>query len=239
MPLLDHFQAPLHPARRWASFLHGWTVTLAGQLNLEVLPRRFVAEPSIKTGFVGRSDFLAFEDEPVEIPGPLPYTPPSPSLSFPVDFAGVDSFEVRIHGKDSTADLAAVLELLSPGHKGEMSHRQAFAGRCASYLQSGVAVLIVDVVTSRRANLHAELSALLGRPVAGNDCSAAGLYAVSYRPVLARREVRLEVWTEGLAVGADLPTLPLWLSEECVVPVDLKKSYTTTCESLRIPRGGP
>ena len=36
------------------------------------------------------------------------------------------------------------------------------------------------------------------------------------------------------AVGQPLPTLPLWLSEELFVPVELEASYEETCRVLRI-----
>ena len=58
--------------------------------------------------------------------------------------------------------IVALLEILSPANKDRASHRRAFAVKCASYLQQGVAVIIVDVVTERAANLHAALADILG-----------------------------------------------------------------------------
>ena len=48
-----------------------------------------------------------------------------------------------------------------PANKDRPSHRQAFALKCASYLHDNISVMIVDVVTERHGNLHAELLQLL------------------------------------------------------------------------------
>src|SRR5204862_478139 len=60
------------------------------------------------------------------------------------------------------------------------------------------------------------------------------LYAVAYRTFTADRKGQLQVWEEALAVGRALPTLPLWITPDVVVPVDLESSYRETCEGLRI-----
>ena len=39
----------------------------------------------------------------------------------------------------------------------------------------------------------------------------------------------------SLAVGKPLPTLPLWLSDELNVSLDLEAGYEDTCRILRIP----
>ena len=132
------------------------------------------------------------------------------------------------------ARLRAAIELVSPANKDRASHRRAFAVKCAGYLQQGVAVVIVDVVTERTANLHAALADILGlaHPLAW--CSPSHLYAVAYRPVQAADEQRLEAWPAALTVGAVLPTVPLWLSEELCLPLALEENYRATCAALRI-----
>jgi len=44
------------------------------------------------------------------------------------------------------------------------------------------------------------------------------------------------MWPQALAVGAVLPTLPLWIGPNRAVPVDLEASYLAACDSLRIRR---
>ena len=55
--------------------------------------------------------------------------------------------------------------------------------KVASYLQQGVSVVVVDVVTERTANLHAELAELLHLPDTFDWQSTSGLSAVTYRVV--------------------------------------------------------
>ena len=62
------------------------------------------------------------------------------------------------------------------------------------------------------------------------------LYAVAYRTVAVGGPIRVEAWPEALAVGEDLPTLPLWLNAQLSLPLPLETSYTTACHSLRIAR---
>ena len=243
MPLLDHFRPPLKKRRHWQSFHHAWATILAGQLNEDVLPRQYVAEPHIKLGVEIESDVGTFEEEAWEAEGPgsrgtATYAPPQAPLIFPLDFAGIDLFEVQVRDEDTPGDLVAAIELLSPANKDRPAHRQAFTTKCASYLQSGVAVIIVDVVTARRANLHTELLALLGHPLEANGHPVGPLYAVCYRAMTKRKKVRLEAWPETLTLGEGLPTLPLWLTRDYAVPVDLEKSYRGACKFLRIRPGG-
>ena len=162
------------------------------------------------------------------------WAPPQPPLSVVVDFVPLDVYEVRVMQQMGGPKLRSAIELVSPANKDRASHRRAFAVKCAGYLQQGVAVIIVDVVTERTANLHAALADILGlaHPLAW--CSPSQLYAVAYRPTQAADAQRLEVWPEALAVGAALPTMPLWLSEALCLPLALEESYRATCAALRI-----
>ena len=45
---------------------------------------------------------------------------------------------------------------------------------------------------------------------------------------------RLEAWSHTLVVGESMPTLPLWLAPERVVPLDLEPSYEQACHDLWI-----
>jgi hypothetical protein len=45
----------------------------------------------------------------------------------------------------------------------------------------------------------------------------------------------LEAWNRTMEVGHALPVLPLWLSADRAIPLDLEASYEQTCQDLRIP----
>ena len=58
------------------------------------------------------------------------------------------------------------------------------------------------------------------------------LYAAACRGVRGESQALLESWSHPLAVGSPLPTLPLWLAEALVVPLDLGQSYERACHDL-------
>jgi hypothetical protein len=96
-------------------------------------------------------------------------------------------------------------------------------------------VVLVDVVTERLANLHAELFQFLGLNGQPPWESPTHLYSVAYRIKASNGQRYLEIWPESLALGAPLPTMPLWLDGGLCVPLRLEESYAATCAALRIP----
>ena len=239
MPLLDHFHPPLSVARPWEGMHSTWAATIATQLNQEQLPAEYFAMPLVTVGGGVQVDVGAFEsrEPPDSAPGGVAtqlWTPPHPPLSAVVDWLALDAYEVRVMQQMGGPQLRAAIELVSPANKDRASHRQAFAVKCAGYLQQGVAVVIVDVVTVRTANLHATLVDLLGLAAPLAWCTPSQLYAVAYRPTQAATAQHLDVWPEALAVGASLPTLPLWVSDALCLPLALEASYQATCAALRI-----
>src|SRR5262249_47538089 len=100
-------------------------------------------------------------------------------------------------------------------------------------LLQDVCVAIVDPVTDRSANLYAELASRLG--AAPPTTARSSIYAVTCRARSVRGRWRVEQWEHVLAVGSPLPTLPLWLTDDLGVPLELEATYEDTCRGLRIP----
>jgi hypothetical protein len=105
--------------------------------------------------------------------------------------------------------LVGAVELVSPANKDRPAHREALVSKCAAYLQLGVGLVLVDVVTDRSGDLHRELLARVG---AGDPGPGPSLSGSAYRPVERNGAPTLDVWREPLAVGQPLPSLPLWLA---------------------------
>ncbi len=135
----------------------------------------------------------------------------------------------------AAAPSCAAVELVSPANKDRAGSRRTFAAKCAGYLKHGIGLATIDVVTSRAANLHAELFDVLEVKGRAPWASPTGLSAVAYRAVTLRKSPRVEVWPEPLTLGQTLPVLPLWLSLDLCVPLLLEDSYLAACRSLRIP----
>jgi hypothetical protein len=116
---------------------------------------------------------------------------------------------------------------VSPGNKDRPETRRAFAAKCAAYLQAGIGLLIVDIVTDRHANMHDELIDLLRQPEQFAFPSDALLYATSYWPHrLKPGDDRIDIWTAALTLGEALPTMPLALRRGPTLPVELEATYT-------------
>lgn len=114
--------------------------------------------------------------------------------------------------------------------------RQAFVSKCETYLRNSVGLVIVDMVTQRRANLHNELmQRLLGSTA---EAHGSDLYAVAYRAVQRVEATKLDVGQEPLTLGQALPTLPLWLRGGLCLPIDLGGTYKRTCREQRVTANG-
>ena len=147
-----------------------------------------------------------------------------------------DVVEVRIIRGEGGPVLAGAIEFVSPSNKDRPLAREAFVSKCAAYLQQGAGLMIVDIVTERRANLHEEL---LVRVSPGNYAAPdADLYAAAYRPFSQEGQPALEVWYQELRLAETLPTLPLWLRGGLRFPIELEATYEHTCQKLRVPSNG-
>jgi hypothetical protein len=145
-----------------------------------------------------------------------------------------DSFEVRVFNTLGGLKLVGAIELVSPSNKDRPAERRAFAIKCASYLYHGVSLIIMDIVTERRANLHNTLMDLMEYPSESRLPADANLYAVAYRPVLRERQPEIDVWPTTFALGEGLPTLPLRLTGDIFVPIEFEATYQETCRRRRL-----
>jgi hypothetical protein len=242
MPLLDHFYPPLSAERRWESFYSSWATKLADALTERWLHPGYIAEEHAHLGPSVEIDVGTFEREAsanaeeasgaVATVGPKTWTPPAAEGVLPAVFP--DTFEVRVLSTDTGPKLVAAIELISPGNKDRPAERRGFATKCASYLYQGISVIIMDIVTNRRANLHNEILRVMEAGDALELPPEANLYAVAYRPLRRGQRDEIDVWRSPLALGRALPTLPLGLRADLVIPVEFEAAYTEACQRKRL-----
>jgi hypothetical protein len=158
--LRDHFRPPLDAMRHWESFLAGWPVMIVAGLCRR-LPRRYFAEPRIYSGRCAEIDVAMFEDE--KGVAAAVWVPPRPTLAVAADLPAQDVYEVQVYDERRHARLVAAVEIVSPANKDRLEHRRLFAAKCAALLRERVAVVIVDVVTTRTPNLYGDLLDLIGK----------------------------------------------------------------------------
>jgi uncharacterized protein DUF4058 len=242
MPLLDHFRPPMSTERRWESFHSSWVTRIADDLTEHWLPPNFIAEENVHIGPMFEIDVGTFErdrtvtaeesDAAVALRNPRVWTPPAPEAVLPSVIP--DTFEVRVLCTETGPKLVAVIELISPGNKDRDAQRRAFATKCASYLYQEVSLIIVDIVTTRRANLHNDILRVMEMDGTLNLATEIQLYAVAYRPLRRDGKEVIDVWRTSLTLGGPLPELPLGLGGDLVVPVNLETTYAEACRRKRL-----
>ena len=213
---------------------------LYARLNA-MLPKEYVARPRLHTGPEMELDVGALEREsPVSSSNGndeggvavAVWAPSEPAILLDMELPEPSEYEVNIYTQDEFR-LVAAIELVSPSNKDRPENRQTFVNKCEVLLKKNVCVTIVDPVTNRTANLYGELlDELHARRTA---ISRSGIYAATCRGWRSGLHWRLESGEHELAVGSALPTLPLWLSPDFVVPLDLESTYEEARKVLRIP----
>ena len=245
MPLRDHFRPPVWKLASWEGFHGGWPMCMVQQLS-PLLPNEFTAEPRVHLGSYYEIDVCAYEDDEPKMRwfshdrdaggiATATSAPPDPTLTVDADLAEQYAYEVLVFDQSRARQLVAAVEIVSPANKDRPENRRAFVTKCAALLQQGVCVSLVDLVTTRGFNLYTDLLALLDRSDPAFAPNPSSIYAVTCRCRKIGAIPKLEIWAYALVVGQTLPQLPIWLSEDQKVMLDLNASYEETCRVLRIP----
>lgn len=245
MPLRDHFRSPIYDAFSWDG-LHGlWPGTIIFALA-RILPPEFFATPRVHHGAFAEIDIGTFERTEYDYGSAdgdsngggvatAVETETIPAIDVEIDSLATDEYEVQIYDTRDGRRLVAAIEIVSPANKDRPESRRAFVAKCAALLQQNVSVTIIDVVTIRHFNLFREVLEVLGVDAPTSPMSPT--YATTCRTFAraAPKKWRFKAWEHPLAVGQPLPTLPLWLADDLVIPLDLNGTYEDTCRALRIP----
>ncbi|MDX1967384.1 MAG: DUF4058 family protein [Planctomycetaceae bacterium] len=229
--LLDHFHPPLSELG-WKGFHHQWAAVLAADLNAR-LPVGWRAQADVDFGIevdVGVVESDDAPSKPDSLKEPSDWMPPSAVLSMPGPF---DAVEVKIINRSYSPSVVGAIELVSPANKDRPDHRRAFVSKCHAILHEGAGLIVMDIVTERRKNLHYELLDRLGRP---QDGAGPRLYTVAYGVFRSDKpdHHRVHIWEEPLELGRPLPIMPLCLRVGPTLPVDFESTYQLACQQLRI-----
>jgi hypothetical protein len=240
MPLLDHFRKPVSRIP-WRSIHTGWISELAKRLN-SLLPPGYIALDTMSIGGGLEIDIgIEEEDEPPSPAGsrrggtavataPALYTPPPATGTAQYEFP--DTIEIRVTNEES-GQLVGAVEFVSPGNKDRGAKRDMFLAKCLDYLAGGACVVVVDVISARRANLHNEIVARLG---ADNLTlpEEVSLYAATYRPIVREKKMNIDVWVNPLRIGEAIPTMPMRVVAGHFVPVELEDTYLAACRGRKL-----
>jgi hypothetical protein len=242
MPLRDHFRSPLDDVHSWDE-LHGmWPAMIVREL-IKVLPEPYFAAPGVHLGTLYEVDVGTYREPISNSNGGdtgaggvavATYAPPKPTLTLEPRLPSQDVYEVRIYDSRRNRRLVAAIEIVSPSNKDRPQTRSAFVAKVATLLKNGICVSIVDVVSTSDFNLYAELLSFLESADPALGVEPPPMYAVTLRMRYEERRRLMDNWYYPLAIGQPLPSLPVWLTENWAVSLELEASYEEACRTLRI-----
>jgi hypothetical protein len=154
-------------------------------------------------------------------PAPAPPGLPEPDVEVAVATLEEDAcVQVERAGR-----LVAVVELISPRNKDWPAAREQYAARYLGYLRGGVHLLVVDVHRRPLEFSFPQLIAVgLGEVLPAPPAPSAVSYRVGAAAATGGR--LLAVWQHPLSIGAALPTVPLPLTLDDRVAIDLEGTYS-------------
>jgi hypothetical protein len=229
MPLLDHFRKPTDTRAPWSSVGTFWVTALAKSINASLPRDRYLALVTVHLGDKAEADIAEFE-----LGSGLPFEEhnghgstatllaPEAVATFEATFP--DEFEVQIKDLRDDMRLVGVVEFVSPANKDRESERTQFVSKCLAYLDAGIGLVLVDVVTTRAANLHNEVMAALDAPDKAK-LPDVPTYVASYRPTRPHERTRIATWPYPCEVGKPIPGVPLALKNGPTVRLDLEGTY--------------
>ncbi len=243
MPLRDHFRSPIDDRHSWDEIHGGWPMELVRQIR-ELLPHGYRAVPQIHLGSPFEVDVGTYDEEHRDYDpdenrgdgGTATLARLAPTYTAKTDFPEQDEYEVRVYDENRVRTLVATLEIISPSNLDRPNNRERFIGKVTALLQQDVCVSLIDLVTTRRSNLYAELLAAFDQTDPSLGAIPPALYAVTLKArTTSRRQGRLDIWYYPMTVGQPLPTIPIWLTADLRVDLPLEVGYEEACLELRIP----
>jgi len=247
MPLRDHFH---NDESEWPGVHSSWIAHLLGDLNRRVLPQRYRAKTRISVHKDMEIDIATLDSTAQRgtiRPGhndngnlmvatlPQLQTWECPAADFIIPGVFPSEMEILIIDLTNYSSIVGAIEIVSPANKDRPDHRRAFLRKCGALLDAGIGLVIVDVVTNRRTNLHDKLMESMERSEAMFP-EDAPLYATSYRCSRVNPDDpqdQIEIWCRELKLGESMPIMPLPLKNGPIFPLELEPAYVETCADHR------
>jgi hypothetical protein len=210
------------------AFHYHWIGSLCDALNGGVLPSAFFALPeqSIR-GPV--PDVLTLrlstgKDEPMGTDTALVVatSPPRARVVQTSERSVYARKADRVTVRHRHGEIVAVIEIVSPGNKGAVSELRAFVEKVSDLIQRGIHVLVIDVFPPTRRDPQGIHKAIWDEfededfnPPSNQPLTVAAYSAGAIQTA----------YVEPIAVGDELPDMPLFLEPEIYVPVPLERTY--------------
>lgn len=210
-------------------FHQDWTIELCRVLNAGRLPPGYVALTDQQiSGPI--PDVLTLNRRPKgpgkkEPAGGLAVAPEPPRARFVVAAAEATAYARRanrIRIQHRHGEVVAVIEIVSPGNKSSRNALGAFVRKAADLIWQGIHLLVVDLFPPSERDPQGIHKAIWDE-IAEQPFS---LPADKPLTVAAYRAAPIQTaYVEPVAVGDELPSLPIFLIEDEYVPAPLEETY--------------
>jgi len=212
----------------WEGLHHIWMVEIVRQIRPELPPGFRAVIGSVPFVALDALDAMPVKPDVAVTNGtghhpPLPPGAGAPEPDVEVAVATLEedpTLHVEWNGR-----LVAAVELISPRNKDRPAAREHYANRYLNYLRGGVHLLLVDVLRRPVGFSFARLIAAgLGEELPAAPAPSVVSYRVGAAAAFGGR--MLGVWHKPLVVGEPLPRMPLALTPEASVMVELEPTYS-------------
>jgi hypothetical protein len=209
-------------------FHQDWTIELCRVLNSGRLPPGFTALTDQQTGGP-IPDVLTLHRVPKgsgkrEAGGGLAVAIAPPRARF-IDELEEDTYARRanrIRIQHRHGQIVAIIEIISPGNKNTRTALSAFVRKACDLIWQGIHLLVVDLFPPSERDpqgIHKAIwDEMAERPFALPADKP--LTVVAYRAAPTKT-----AYVEPVAVGDDLPSLPIFLTEDDYIPAPLEETY--------------
>ncbi|MCI0455696.1 MAG: DUF4058 family protein [Gemmataceae bacterium] len=209
-------------------FHQDWTIELCRTLNAGRLPPGYIALTDQQTGGP-IPDVLTLhrrprDDAKREPAGGVAVATAPPRARFVVEVEE-DTYarranRIRIHHRHG--EVVAVIEIVSPGNKNSRNGLRAFVRKAADLIWQGIHLLVVDLFPPSDRDpqgIHKAIwDEIEERPFELPADKPLTVAAYRASPVKT-------AYVEPVAVGDDLPALPIFLTDDEYVPAPLEETY--------------
>lgn len=211
-------------------FHQAWTIEIRNALNDGELPAGYfaLAEQFADGRF---PDVVTLQthskSEPETLSGgvALLEAPPQASHITTIEPAAFSDRANRILIKHRLGDVVAVIEIVSPGNKNSRSGLRAFVDKATDLIRRGVHLLVVDLFQPSDRDPQGIHKAIWDefQEEPFELPADKTLTVASYLAGLKKT-----AYVEPVAVGDELPSLPIFLTPDIYVPAPLEETYITT-----------
>lgn len=231
---------PLHDWTRvtsgiWHNFHCRWISAITDALNAGVMPAGFFAMAEQKVEGP-ESDVVTLstrdDGEPFSGGGTATLAKPKTSVIQTADSIRYARKTNRVAIHHGLGTVVALVELVSPGNKDTKRSLKAFARKTAAFIRNGVHVLVVDLFPPGKHDPNGV------HPAIWENITTADFTLPGDKPLTLVGYQAGEcptAYVEPVALGAELPDMPLFLTEEYHVPVPLEATYQTTWDVMPQP----